>query len=157
MHRVALTLDQVRQFGVPSTPLKDTERRGDRWRRAIGHEQTEIDALAALRPDDLEAIARAAVEPFYDFTLAARCRQAGDAWYADAQAKLTDHPDVIDMESKISAAHDIVEKAIDTLHEVQSDTYSELWHKLDIADTSIPVPEAEVTVPIGATAVLDRR
>jgi hypothetical protein len=48
VHRVALTPNQVREYGLPSTPLKDTERRGDAWQAAMGVEQTEIDALASL-------------------------------------------------------------------------------------------------------------
>ena len=40
----ALTVEQVRELGLPSTPLKETERRGDRWRLAFGVEQTEIDS-----------------------------------------------------------------------------------------------------------------
>jgi hypothetical protein len=47
---VALTVDQVRELGLPSTPLKETEKRADRWREAFGVEQTEIDALATLQP-----------------------------------------------------------------------------------------------------------
>jgi hypothetical protein len=46
---LALTVEQVRNLGLPSTPLKDTERRADRWRQAFGVGQTEIDALATDR------------------------------------------------------------------------------------------------------------
>ena len=35
----------------------------------MGHEQTEIDALAALRPGELTCIALEALRPFYDFGL----------------------------------------------------------------------------------------
>src|SRR6266568_7453405 len=35
-YRVALTPDQVREHDLPSTPLKDTEQRGDRWRDKWG-------------------------------------------------------------------------------------------------------------------------
>ena len=51
VHRVALIPDQVRELGLPSTPLKKTERRADRWQQAMGTAQTEIDALAALQPE----------------------------------------------------------------------------------------------------------
>ena len=57
LHHVALTLDQVKQYELPSTPLKETEKRAERWREVMQHEQTEIDALAALRPDVLRQIA----------------------------------------------------------------------------------------------------
>jgi hypothetical protein len=36
VYRVALTPQQVREYGLPSTPLKDTERRADTWRTAWG-------------------------------------------------------------------------------------------------------------------------
>ena len=75
VHRVALTPDQVREFDLPSTPLKATES-GPRRRRAMGVEQTEIDALATLRPDLLRQVARNAIAPFYDFTLSDRVREA---------------------------------------------------------------------------------
>ena len=50
VHRVALTPDQVREYALPSTPLKATEKRANDWTRATGLE-TEIDALASLRPE----------------------------------------------------------------------------------------------------------
>jgi hypothetical protein len=53
---VALSVEQVRELGLPSTPLKETERRANRWRETFGVEQTEIDALATLRPDVLREI-----------------------------------------------------------------------------------------------------
>ena len=42
---VALNPEQVAALELPSTPLKESEKRGDRWREAFGIEQTEIDAL----------------------------------------------------------------------------------------------------------------
>ncbi|MDQ3350858.1 MAG: hypothetical protein M3501_02685 [Actinomycetota bacterium] len=36
VRRVALTPDQVREYGLPSTPLKPKEKRADRWRREMG-------------------------------------------------------------------------------------------------------------------------
>jgi hypothetical protein len=102
LHRVALTLAQVRQFDLPSTPLKETEKRKTRWREVMQHEQTEIDALAALRPADLRQIALAAVAPFYDFTLDARCAAAAEAWRAEAEAKIADHPALAVTRDKIA-------------------------------------------------------
>jgi len=47
---IALTPDQVRERRLPHAPLKDTELRAAKWRSAMGVQQTEIDALATLRP-----------------------------------------------------------------------------------------------------------
>jgi hypothetical protein len=82
---VALTVEQVQELGLPSTPLKATEKRANGWRKRYGVEQTEIDALATLQPDALRAIAHRAIAPYYDRTLDARVRAAQDSWTATAQ------------------------------------------------------------------------
>ena len=66
--------------GLPSTPLKASERRADRWRAAYGVEQTEIDALARCGRTLLAEILTDAVLPFYDHTLASRVAEARAAW-----------------------------------------------------------------------------
>jgi hypothetical protein len=93
VHRAGLTPDQVREFDLPSTPLKASERRADKWRDAMGVEQTEIDALATLRPEILRQVARDAVAPFYDHDLDRRVREAKQAWLDDALAVINDNLD----------------------------------------------------------------
>lgn len=85
-YRVGLTPDQVREHDLPSTPLKDTEKRADKWQQATGVEQTEIDALASLRPNLLRQIARDAIAPFHDDTLDQRVSRVKAEWHRDAQA-----------------------------------------------------------------------
>jgi hypothetical protein len=92
LHQVALTIDQVRRLNLPSTPLKETEQRADKWKAVFGHEQTEIDALAALQPDTLREIAQDAIRPFFDDTLALRVEQAQRQWRREAAARLESHP-----------------------------------------------------------------
>lgn len=96
--RVALTPDHVREYGLPSTPLKATEKRADRWTAAMGVEQTEIDALAALRPELLAELAEEAVRPFFDDTLDDRVRTAWHDWLVGARDMLADQldPEVLD-------------------------------------------------------------
>jgi hypothetical protein len=81
VHRGGLHPDQVGEHGLPSSPLKETERRADRWRAAMGIDQTEIDALTtpAMAPT-LRRIARAALDPFYDHTLTERVEDAYHEW-----------------------------------------------------------------------------
>jgi len=93
VHPVALLSEQVRDLELPSTPLKETERRADRWRERWGHEQTEIDALATLRPEILTGLLRDALSSFYDDTLAHRLEEAKYAWLAEAQDELRAHID----------------------------------------------------------------
>jgi hypothetical protein len=84
VRRVALTPSMVRQYGLPSTPLKETEKRADKWRAATGTEQTEIDALAALQPELMREIALDAITPFYDHGLDRRVDEARRAWFSEA-------------------------------------------------------------------------
>lgn len=90
---VALTVEQVRDLGLPSTPLKETERRADKWREAFGVEQTEIDALATLQPRVLDEIVTDAIAPYYDDSLASRVSSARSEWKAAAQQTLEDQID----------------------------------------------------------------
>src|SRR6266702_6473133 len=85
VYRVALTPGQVREYDLPSTPLKDTEKRAGKWQQAMGVEQTEIDAIAALQPDLLRQIARDAIAPFYDLELNRRVARYRDAWLGRAR------------------------------------------------------------------------
>ncbi len=119
IHQVALTLDQVRKLNLPSPPLKATEKRAVKWRARHQHEQTEIDALAALYPNELRQIALQALAPFYDFTLDQRCYIAYLEWETEAAKRLANHPARADAEQKIRAAFKGVEKARATLTRTQ--------------------------------------
>jgi hypothetical protein len=90
VHPICLTPEQVREYGLPSSPLKDTERRANKWRGAMGVEQTEIDALATLQPDLLDQLVRDAIAPFFDARLDRRVAQVRAEWRARAQDMLSD-------------------------------------------------------------------
>ena len=90
---VALTVEHVRDLGLPSTPLKETEKRADRWREAFGVEQTEIDALATLQPRVLEEIVVEAIAPYHDASLARRVADARRVWHEEAQRMLAQQID----------------------------------------------------------------
>jgi hypothetical protein len=85
---IALEPEQVRSLDLPSTPLKESEKRADRWREAFGIEQTEIDALATLRPDDLGEIVERAFDHYFDRDLDRRVVQARRKWQRQAERSL---------------------------------------------------------------------
>jgi hypothetical protein len=91
VHRVALTPEQVATHGLPSSALKDGERRAGLWRQQMGCEQTEIDALAQLQPELLHQIVTDAVSMFYDDTLKRRVAAAESDWRSDAQKIIDQH------------------------------------------------------------------
>jgi hypothetical protein len=91
VYRAAVLPDQVREYGLPSSPLKATERRADRWREAMGIDQTEVDALTTpAMADTLRRIARDALDPFHDWTLDQRVMEARAAWEEEAARVATE-------------------------------------------------------------------
>jgi hypothetical protein len=119
VHHVALTLDQVIALDLPSTPLKYTEKRADHWRSIMGREQTEIDALAALRPEVLNRIAREATAPFWDATLDRRAAEARDEWLSVADEALHADPSYEPACAEIRAALENIELAVAELRRRQ--------------------------------------
>jgi hypothetical protein len=151
-YRVALTVEQVTEYGLPSTPLKDTEKRADKWRSAFGVEQTEIDALASLRPDLLRRIAANAIAPFYDRTLHRRIHEAREDWHHRAQ-------EVVDA----GLDHDLLERfrgelqgKLDSLRDEINAVNDAL--RIDASDFDLPpvpdVPQPQTSGSNG-TALLD--
>jgi hypothetical protein len=139
--RAALTPAQVRAHGLPSSPLKETERRGDAWRAAMGIEQTEIDALASLQPRLLRRIAREVLAPFFDSTLDVRVFQARGAWLAAAQAAIDEQMDAGHLErirTDAAARLETIRAELDALNDAM---------RVDADDFDLPepvVPAAEL-------------
>jgi hypothetical protein len=146
LHHVALTLAQVRKFELPSTPLKDSEPRAEAWRKAHDHEQTEIDALAALRPELLRRITEDAIKPFFDDTLEQRVAELHKEWRDRATAWFEAQPSYADAVNKITAARDDMEDAADALNDVQELATKELTEALRNA-TDAPEPLEDTIEP----------
>ena len=66
VHAVGLTLEQCREWNLPETPLKESERRADRWQEAMGWRQTELDAAVALVPDKFQRMVRDSLDQYFD-------------------------------------------------------------------------------------------
>jgi hypothetical protein len=152
VHRVALTPDQVREYGLPSTPLKDTEKRGDRWRAEMGVEQTEIDALASLRPDLLLQITRNAIAPFYDSDLDRVVDEARQDWIDRAIAVVLDGMDV---EQMARIRTEATEK-LDAMREQIAEFNEQL--QIDVDDFDLPdidIPDAQINYSLQPKPLLD--
>ena len=63
---VVLTEEQCRDYRLPRTPIKDSERRGARFEARFGSGATELDALGALHPGELARIVSQQIERFID-------------------------------------------------------------------------------------------
>jgi hypothetical protein len=145
VRRVALTPDQVLEYGLPSTPLKATEKRANAWTAAYGVEQTEIDALATLRPELLDRLARDAIAPFYDYDLDQRVDEARQAWLDAALVVMNeqiDHERLGRIRAEATVKLDAMREQINALND-------EL--RIDVDDFDLPdieVPEADPSLGV---------
>jgi len=76
---IVLTHDQCIEYRLPRTPIKESETRAERFEERFGGGATELDALEALHPGELERILVEEIERYYDPELAERIEEsAGD-------------------------------------------------------------------------------
>jgi hypothetical protein len=137
--QVALTLEQVQDLDLPSTPLKETEKRADKWKALMGHEQTEIDALATLDPDKLKEIALEALKPFHDFDHAQQIAEAEEEWREEAQRVIEAHPAYSDSLRNL-------ELALSTLKDA-AQIYSDVQEEAELAVDDVDAPLIELPEP----------
>jgi hypothetical protein len=68
---VVLTPEQCRQYNLPRTPIKETERRKDTFEQTFGVGATELDALEALHPGEMARIVGEELDNWLDPVLSA--------------------------------------------------------------------------------------
>ena len=74
LRQIALTEDQCIEYQLPRTPIKDSDRAKSKFEERYGSGATELDALEALHPGELERIVSGVLEPFYDHDIAGELR-----------------------------------------------------------------------------------
>lgn len=161
LRRIALTPGWVSEYNrthdepLPNSPLKDTEKRGDKWRAAWGIEQTEIDSL--LTPAQQHILAKPAhdaIAPFYDRTLDARVNEARDRWIDEAQAAVEAQAGAEQLEAiRADAARqlDDMRRQIQELNEAL---------RIDTGDIEVPpivIPEARTDRTGALPPLIDSR
>lgn len=148
---LVLTPEQCRHYNLPRTPIKETERRASRFEERFGAGATELDALEALYPGELDRIVRRALDVYYDHDLARRVAIAKSSVLAELNRQRaaviarwgSDLTDLNDRYSRLKAQFDA------QFAELSQDI-ADVWHAirddLDAAMPDIddyPVPEAE--------------
>ncbi len=122
--------------------MKETEKRADKWRKYMGWEQTEIDALATLQPDVLRRIVNDAVAPFYDHTLYRRVYAAGSEWQHEANEQLREQIDTEHMEALKADAEQQIAEMCDELNEIEETIEAAMRGlRIDLPGPEIPKPE----------------
>jgi hypothetical protein len=140
---VALTVDQVRELGLPSTPLKETEKRADRWREAFGVEQTEIDALATLQPNRLREIVEQAFEPYFDNTLETRVTDAEQQWLERAQEAIDEQVDPAILDGLREEAAARLSELASAIEEINERLRLSVGDRFRLPVIEVPTPEID--------------
>jgi hypothetical protein len=138
---VALTVEQVNELGLPSTPLKETEKRASRWREAFGVEQTEIDALATLRPDVLHEIVERAFDPYFDDTLEERVDQAEEEWIRRAEEALAEQIDPERVEALRAEAAERLSELASAIAEINERLRLTAADRFSLPRIEVPEPD----------------
>jgi hypothetical protein len=148
--RVAMTCEQVEEFDLPDSPIKPGDKRAPAWRKKWGREQVEIDALAALRPELLDRIARDALLPYFDPTLDKRFNEAlalpdeVDKWFAELPARKA-------LILSLEAARAPAQKAIDTLNKAAAEGIADLHRVVAKAEDKPELEPIDIKVEIKAS------
>lgn len=61
-----LTSQQCVEYNLPRTPIKETEKRKDKFENRHGVGATELDAMEALHPGEMAELIEKAIEPYFD-------------------------------------------------------------------------------------------
>jgi hypothetical protein len=72
LNPLLLTAEQVRRYGLPRVPIKDSDSRKGHFEARHGEGAVELDALEALHPGELARIVEAAIRVYREPTRAAR-------------------------------------------------------------------------------------
>jgi hypothetical protein len=130
-------------LGLPSTPLKETEKRADRWKSAFGVEQTEIDALAALQPDLLREILERAFDPYWDSTLEDRVEQAKEEWDEAAAEAIREQIDQEKLDALREEAGEKLAELQDAIDNINERVRLEAGDHFRLPEIEVPQPEVD--------------
>jgi hypothetical protein len=149
---IVLTLDQVKNYQLPKTPIKETEKRKDSFEKQYGTGAVELDALEALYPGELRKIVWSHVQNYYDQALNSRVWQAEHSLekeLADIQEGII-NPYLEELEEleelHTELCHQFEKEANSILQRTQ-DIHSRIAHSLQMAMPSIadyPVPQGDI-------------
>jgi hypothetical protein len=156
---VSLTLGQVLEHRLPTTVVKEGEKRQRAYGRALYEAgliddpetaaQVEIDALAALRPDALADITEAAIEGVYfDATLRNRTTLAEANWETQAREAITRQINEDDFAEVKSDAEEALEELKDAIADLRAckDRLDELTANIELPELpDAPEPEVDET------------
>ncbi|MDY0237196.1 MAG: hypothetical protein RBR71_14320 [Gudongella sp.] len=158
---IVLTRDQVEQYRLPRTPVKDSDRRKNNFEERYGEGAVELDALEALYPGKLARIVKENIMCFWDTELQAKMTRTRTAATKELNAcwEALVRPFQNELDEIRSRVEGVVQKYQMQLDEISEEMAAELepyeemvnslWQAIqDIADSVSPdlpdLPEPEV-------------
>lgn len=108
---------------------------------AMDHEQTKIDAMIALHPNELRQITWEAVAPFWDASLADRVPVAQQEWMAEVMERVANDPQRAFCRGEVQPLRDRAAVVLGSLEKAQRHVVETLR---EIATPPVHVPEAEI-------------
>jgi hypothetical protein len=161
---LALTREQVIQYRLPRTPIKDEDKRKGKFEDRYGEGATELDALEALHPGELARLVHKAAHPYRDRRLARRLDEAADeadeALRAAWEEAIGEYRE--ELEGLEKAAREITARYQDRLAALNDELQADLeptrkqveaaWHAMEEAASSLevslpPRPEPNIDLP----------
>jgi hypothetical protein len=152
---LALTPEQCREYGLPRTPIKDSEKRKSKFEEIFGVGATELDALEALHPGELGRLLNAEIDNWLDAGLDRRFNRI----VSDQQLLLRriteriheEHADAIEeLEQRFSEITDRLAEVASEFGEWEEEG-SALWETItsdlearrpDLSDVEVPRSQA---------------
>jgi hypothetical protein len=104
-------------------------------------EQTEIDALATLRPANLREIIERAFDPYWDDTLARRVRDAENDWDRRAEEALARQIDQDHLEALRAEAADRLAELDDAIADINERLQLAAADHFRLPEIEVPQPE----------------
>lgn len=139
---IALTRQQVVEFGLPRQPIKDSELRKGAFEDVHGEGAVELDALEALHPGALARIAETAILDYYDPGVEER---AGEQRSALAEALESKRQEAIsDLEADVEELEADFEQAVGDLKRRWRDLSDRIACRLNEVEVDLddyPLPE----------------
>ncbi len=138
LNPLILTEQQCREYRRPRTPIKESERRKDRFEEKFGTGATELDALEALHPGVMARLLEAEIDRHLDPTLEERVSEV--RWnlrhrLREIQAAVTEpHQDEID---ELTSDYEGIVASLEAWERSAEDLWSTITEELEEAQPNL--------------------
>jgi hypothetical protein len=152
---IVLLPEQVEHYGLPRIPIKETERRADKFAQNFGEGGVELDALEALHPGELHRIVEQAVLKYIDPDLKDREEEEAESIEADLrEIEERVYYEFTEEIDKIRERYAAVRQSLKDLQDESADVWAQINARLEaeaphVTHGWIPeAPEADQEAPL---------